>query len=58
VTPPAAPGAIAPWSIDANWPCEVAEPVPAAGAGGVATAVAAGGGASAALISEMRAMTV
>jgi hypothetical protein len=57
-TPPAAPGAMAPWSIEANWPCESPVVAALAGAGGVAVAVDAIGGASAALISEMRAMTV
>jgi hypothetical protein len=55
---PTVPGVIAPWSIDANCDCVPAVPVPVpSGAGGVAVAVGATGGARAALISPMRAMT-
>ena len=55
--PPTAPGAIAPWSIDANCDC-VPDAVPPALAGAGGVVVVAIGGASAELISEMRARTV
>ena len=56
VVPPAAPGAIAPWSIDANWDDDPPGPLEA-GAAGVVGVVAATGGASIVLSSEMRATT-
>src|SRR5829696_7391628 len=54
---PVAPGAMAPWSIEANW-FEPPAAVPDAGGAGVVGAGAATGGANAAFSSLMRAMTV